>query len=136
MGVSKPGSSTDQLIETVDIYPTIVDLAGLDLPDTPQPIDGTNMRAILDGSATSIKDHIYHSYPRGGYMGQAIRTDRYRLIAWSSLKDPDTDLIYELYDYEKDPLETVNSYKKNPKVAEKLRAIVESYPKPAAPLKR
>ena len=106
------------------------------MPDTPQPIDGISMKSILNQSKTTVKDHIYHSYPRGGYMGQAIRTDRYRLVAWSSLRDPDAAVVYELYDYVKDPLETANIYKKDSKVAKKLKKILESHPKPAAPVKR
>lgn len=134
--LGQAGRNTNQLIETVDIYPSLVDLAGLEMPDTPQPIDGITMRPIIDGSASAIKDHIYHSYPRGGYMGQAIRTARYRLIAWSSLRDPDAEAIYELYDYQNDPLETVNLYQKNTKVAKRLQAILASYPEPTAPVKR
>ncbi len=130
------GSSTNQLIETVDIYPTLVDLAGLEMPAAPQPLDGRSMRAVLDGSSSTIKDHIYHSYPKGGYMGQAIRTARYRLVAWSSLKDSAAEVVYELYDYQEDPLEKVNIYKKNTKVAKRLKAILASYPEAAAPVKR
>ena len=80
---------------------------------------------------TTIKDYAVSQYPRGGadseaesqgfssgkVMGYSIRTDRYRYTVWlknfrsnQPFKD---DLLVgsELYDYEKDPNETVNVVK-------------------------
>ncbi|MEM6631381.1 MAG: sulfatase [Bacteroidota bacterium] len=135
-GLTTSGVKTNQLIETVDIYPTLVDLAGLEMPQTPQPIDGISMKSILSGGKQSLKDHIYHCYPRGGKMGQAIRTERYRLVSWYTLNNPELDRTYELYDYEADVLETVNIYEESLEVAEKLHKILASYPLPVAPLKK
>ncbi len=41
-------------------------------------------------------------------MGYAMRTDRYRLVEWIDQREPDQPLALELYDYQSDPLETVN----------------------------
>ena len=61
-------------------------------------------------------------------MGRAIRTERYRLVEWKKPGAPATSAVYELYDYEKDPLETRNQAKTKSDVIEKLRAILATYP--------
>lgn len=129
-GVDYQAANENHLIETVDIYPTLVDLAGLEIPNTEQPMDGKSMKPVLMGKDGLIKDHIYHCYERRGWMGQAIRTDRYRLVKWTHVKNSEKKPVYELYDYQKDPLETVNSYASSQKVAKRLTEIVNSYPKP------
>ncbi|KOH42687.1 hypothetical protein NC99_45230 [Sunxiuqinia dokdonensis] len=127
-GVAKPNTATDQLAETVDIYPTLAELAGLGKPDVPQPIDGTSMVPVLQQADQRIRDHAYHAFPKGGHLGRAIRTDRYRLVEWTNMNKPEEEKGYELYDYLNDPLETKNIYDKNKKVAEELKAILATHP--------
>ncbi|WP_230981260.1 sulfatase [Echinicola salinicaeni] len=126
-GVTQEGSSTKQLAETVDIFPTLADLAGLERPDGPQPIDGISLKpSLLDGS-NIIKDHAYHAYQMGGHMGEAIRTEQYRMVRWTHLKTG--DVVYELYDYDNDPGEKKNIAKEKPEIVEELVAKLEKYPK-------
>src|SRR5690606_6709647 len=98
-GVTQPGTHTAQLAETVDIYPTLVELAGLPNPKLSQPLDGLSMVPVLKDPETRIRDHAYHSFPRGGRLGRAIRTERYRLVEWQKIGDTTGDVQYELYDY-------------------------------------
>ena len=49
-GVTEPNSSTRQLAESVDIFPTLAELAGLPAPSGPQPIDGVSLVPVLEGS--------------------------------------------------------------------------------------
>src|SRR5690606_34897945 len=81
-GVTEPGSTTGQLAETVDIYPTLADLAGLPPPETSQPMDGESLVPVLKNPEARVSDHAYHTYPRGSRIGRAIRTERYRLVEW------------------------------------------------------
>ncbi|WP_146400927.1 sulfatase [Planctomycetes bacterium CA13] len=54
-------------------------------------------------------------------MGYAMRTDRYRLIAWKDTKHPEaTPVFTELYDHESDPRETRNIADENPALVAKL----------------
>ncbi|HSG71971.1 MAG TPA: sulfatase, partial [Planctomycetaceae bacterium] len=62
-GVTQPNSSSKALVETVDIYPTLAELAGLPTPTGPQPIDGKSLVPILKDPAVTVKDHAYHCFP-------------------------------------------------------------------------
>ena len=126
-GVSTPGTSTGQPIETVDIYPTLTELAGLGEPVAPQPIDGMSMVPILKDPRKRIRDHAYHAFPRGKYIGRAIRTERYRMVEWKNRENSD-DVLYEVYDYKNDPLETKNIADSAPKVLKSLQKILATHP--------
>jgi iduronate 2-sulfatase len=130
-GVTKSGTSTRQLAETVDIFPTLAELAGLPAPTGPQPIDGTSLVPVLKNPDSRVRDHAYHCFPRGGKLGRAIRTDRYRLVDWRPVGKLDAQPVYELYDYSNGRIETKNIAKSNPKVVKKLSAILARHPQAA-----
>lgn len=126
-GVAEPGSFTEQPAESVDIYPTLAELAGLPKPDGPQLIDGVSLVPVLKDPLARVRDHAYHAYPKSK-IGRAIRTERYRMVEWKAPgADPDT-AEYELYDYEFDPLETKNLAADKPEILSDLRAILATYP--------
>lgn len=127
-GVTKPGSSTNQFAESVDIYPTLASLAGLEKPTGPQPIDGINLFPVLKDGSKKIKDHAYHAFPMGGYLGEAIRTDRYRMIRWTPKQNNAKEVLYELNDYKNDPKETKNIAEEKPQVVSEMTDILEKYP--------
>lgn len=127
-GITKPNSKTNHMTETVDIYPTLANLVGLDAPDVQQPIDGNVLTKVLKDSDARVDNHVHHAYDRSGYMGEAIRTERYRMVRWTNMKDP-KDVLFELHDYDEDPQETINIAAKNKKKVEELTEILESYPK-------
>lgn len=126
-GVAKPGSSTRQLAESVDIFPTLAELAGLPAPDGPQPMDGVSLVPVLKDPSVRVRDHAYHAYPKAK-MGRAIRTERYRLVEWKKPGAPAASAELELYDYETDPLETKNLAAEQPDVVKQLRAIMAKHP--------
>ena len=127
-GVTKPGSSTRQLAETVDIFPTLAELAGLPAPKGPQPIDGTSLVPVLRDPTARVRDHACHAYPRGQRMGRAIRTERYRMVEWKRIGASADTAEFELYDYATDPLETRNLAAAKPEVLAELRAILATQP--------
>ncbi len=128
-GVTKPKSSTMQPAESVDIYPTLAELAGLPAPAGPQPIDGVSLVPVLRDPARRVRDHACHIYPKRK-LGRAIRTERYRLVAWTNHGDPAGPTEYELYDYKTDPLETENLATKRPEVVARLKTTLAKYPEP------
>ena len=134
-GVASPNSSTQQLAETVDIFPTLAELAGLPVPQGPQPIDGKSLVPVLKNPLARVRDHAYHAYPKKK-LGRAIRTARYRLVQWRSIGKPDERAEIELYDYVDDPDETQNHATTKRDVVGKLTAILDNYPRPVAAPKK
>ena len=126
-GVTKPGDATDQLAETVDIFPTLAELAGLQAPQGPQPIDGVSLVPVLKDATARLRDHAFHAYPRKT-LGRAIRTERYRLVEWRNPGQPLATAQYELYDYQQDPNETRNHASRQPEVVKQLAAKLAKYP--------
>jgi iduronate 2-sulfatase len=126
-GVTKPGDATDQLAETVDIFPTLAELAGLQAPQGPQPIDGVSLVPVLKDATARLRDHAFHAYPRKT-LGRAIRTERYRLVEWRNPGQPLATAQYELYDYQQDPNETRNHASRQPEVVKQLAAKLAEYP--------
>jgi len=126
-GVTTPGNSTGQLAETVDIFPTLADLAGLPAPKGPQSIDGISLVPVLKDANARVRDHAFHAYPRRT-LGRAIRTERYRLVEWRNPGQPLSTAQYELYDYQQDPNETRNHASQQPEIVKQLAAKLAKYP--------
>ncbi len=132
-GVAKPGSHTRQLAETVDVFPTLAELAGLPKPKVPQSLDGVSLVPVLRDSTARVRDHATHCYPRGERMGRAIRTERYRLVEWKKPEAAADTAELELYDYQADPLETKNQAATQPAVVKELRAMLAKQPEARQP---
>jgi iduronate 2-sulfatase len=128
-GVTRPGTRAAQaLVETVDIYPTLAELAGLPAPRVPQGMEGQSFASALRDPKLSPRSHLFHVYPRGERIGRAVRTARHRLVEW---KVPGADAAsadLELYDYEGDPLETRNLAATQPEVVAELRTLLAKEP--------
>jgi arylsulfatase A-like enzyme len=107
-GQKAPGSQCDALVEFVDIYPSLCDLAGA---STPPGLEGVSFAPLLDDPVRPWKRAAFSQYPRGvrehgRAMGHSMRTDRYRFTEWAT---PDASFrALELYDYRNDPLGNVN----------------------------
>ncbi|MFK8111958.1 MAG: sulfatase [Rubripirellula sp.] len=127
-GVASPGASTMQPAETVDIFPTLAELAGLPDPQGPQPIDGVSLVTVLKDPSARVRDHAYHAYPKKT-LGRAVRTERYRLVEWKGGAE-NAQAEYELYDYKRDPMETKNHVDDAPEVAQRLKEILAKHPAP------
>jgi iduronate 2-sulfatase len=105
-GQEAPGRSTDALVELVDMYPTLAESAGLDLPDH---LEGTSYAPLLNDPDQSWKSAAFSQYPRQGkrIMGYSMKTDRYRYTEWVRQKTGKVEAT-ELYDHREDPGENVN----------------------------
>jgi arylsulfatase A-like enzyme len=117
--------------EFVDVFPTLCELSGLPIP---YYLDGKSLvPAIMNPEKEELREYAFSQYPRGkNVMGYSIRTKRFRYTEWCS-NDFKTNLPYdkknviarEMYDYEKDPMETENiadkpEYQKEKKELEEL----------------
>ncbi len=129
-GARAAGKKTDALVELVDLYPSLCELAGLSLPGH---LEGTSFRPLFDDPGRAWKtaafseylrrgndnyrvlplvtanpDASYSRYPREDTMGRTMRTDRYRFTLWEAVKAPHEVWAAELYDHQSDPDENVN----------------------------
>jgi len=102
------GVATEALVQSVDVYPTLCDLAGL---KPPPGLAGTSLVPLLDDVTARVQDAVFQVYPRGspsgGMLGRAVRTDRYRYVEWREWKSGAVR-GRELYDYQLDSAETEN----------------------------
>ncbi len=119
------GARCHSLVETVDLYPTLCELAGLPVP---QGLDGVSFAAALKNPSAKTKETVYHVYPRDNLLGRALRTARYRLVEWKKIGGPAESAVYELYDYDSDPLESENLAAAKPEVVAQLRALLAKQP--------
>jgi arylsulfatase A-like enzyme len=101
------GEATKSLVEYVDVYPTLCELAGLKLPDG---LEGTSFVPLLEDPSRAWKKAAFSQYPRKGdtVMGYSMRTDRYRYTEWVTRDSKREVLARELYDEQADPNETAN----------------------------
>ncbi|VGO18488.1 sulfatase [Pontiella sulfatireligans] len=167
MPKSSQGKTTEALVELVDMYPTLCDLAGI---EKPVHLEGLSFAPLLENPSKPWKSAAFSQFPSpalrewGAYpirpamretyfgpllmevedeikaqmgekwdrelfennlMGYAMRTDRYRFIAWKDTKHPDAaPLFVELYDHKTDPTETKNVEGQYPElVAELLKEL-------------
>ncbi len=97
-GQKVKGKATDALVEFIDIYPTLCDLAGL---EPPKHLEGYSVKPLLDDPTLPWKLGAISQYPRhGNVMGYSMRTTRYRYTEWQDRKTKKV-VGRELYDHRK-----------------------------------
>lgn len=112
-GMKHAGAKATGLVEFVDIYPTLAELAGLPLP---AHLEGLSFKPVLDHPTRAWKPAAFSQYPRPGnsatggipLMGYSMRTERYRFTVWLHRDDPGKVADIELYDHQVDPQENLN----------------------------
>jgi iduronate 2-sulfatase len=102
------GQRSAAIVEFVDIYPTLCDLAGI---PRPPHLEGESLVPLLDEPARPTSKPAFHVYPRkakdfGPLLGHAVRSDRWRYVEWRQADE--SVAARELYDLCDDPDETVN----------------------------
>ncbi|MCC5939307.1 MAG: sulfatase [Lunatimonas sp.] len=110
-----PGSKSrkipsDQVVSSVDLYPTLADLCGLPVDF---PLDGQSLGGLIQHGSDPDRTNRSFSYFNKGI---SMRTDRYRLTRYFREEQPNI----ELYDHQEDPYESVNIAQKRPDVVEQL----------------
>jgi uncharacterized sulfatase len=99
-GMEQPGRPSLRMVELVDLYPTLVELAGVAPPDT--PLDGRSMAPLLRDPAAAFDEAAFSMTERvPPEYGRSLRTERWRYTLWPNGAD-------ELYDHRADPRETRN----------------------------
>jgi uncharacterized sulfatase len=117
-GAKARGAGSQAIVELIDLYPTLADLAGLKPPDG---IQGSSLRPLLDDPDKSWNRPAFTQTQRGKrdgewVFGRSVRTDRWRYTEWDSGKAGT-----ELYDHDNDPHEYTNLAKDERFAAERER---------------
>lgn len=105
----QPGTSTHRVVESVDLYPTLLELCGLEAEG---PLDGQSMVPLLHDPQAPFEEAAY-SYWR---KGMSLRTPRYRLTRHVREEEP----VTELFDHQTDPHETKNIAQAHPALVDSL----------------
>lgn len=132
-GASENGTQCDDIVELVDLFPTLYDLLGL--PELPYPIDGESLQTLIhknDGLFSRTPDrrkkNAYTTIAHGTLHGYSVRHAQYRYSEYIRKGVLETG---ELYDLKTDPYEHINQIS-NPEykeVVNELAAMLsEAYP--------
>ena len=101
-GHTKPGTRYDRPVSLMDLYPTLVDLAGFERPDH---LDGKSLVPQMSDFSLErgpVISSYRFSWTKQPYDGHAVRSDRFRYIYYPDLG------LEELYDHQVDPNEWHN----------------------------
>ncbi len=100
-GMEPPQSDCPRIVEFLDIYPTLADLANL---TPPAEIEGTSLRPLLENPTSDWNRPAYIQTLFVDVPGYSVRTDRWRYVEWGKEGAAGT----ELYDQHEDPREMSN----------------------------
>lgn len=159
------GKTTEALVELVDMYPTLCEIAGV---EKPSHLEGHSFKPLLENPEREWEQAAFSQFPTPALrewaanplskgmretffgpliedveagiieqqkekwdrelfekymMGYTMRTDRYRIVLWKDIRDPNAEPIdIELYDHKVDPNETKNVADENPDTVRDLVA--------------
>jgi len=106
-GAAANGKSSPALVEFVDVYPTLCELAGL---ESPNHLEGTSMIPLLAEPERPWKIAAFSLAVMGfsrRFIGKSIRTKDFRYVEWRDLISG-RFIARELYDHKNDPEENMN----------------------------
>jgi iduronate 2-sulfatase len=101
-GQKTAGQSTEALAQSVDLAPTLTELCGL---PAHSGFQGRSLKPVLDDPEAKVNDAAYSWYPKGGYLGTTMRTDKWRYVEWTK---PGAETVRELYNQVVDPQNNLN----------------------------
>jgi len=128
-GRLKPGTMVNEPLHMVDLYPTLLKLAGARL-EQPLPLDGLDMwPTVAQGQPSPHKEILHNVDERAG----AIRRGEWKLIDFR--QEPGRKSGKELYNIAQDPYEKIDLADKYPEKLQELVARLEYYAKAAVPAK-
>lgn len=107
-GLIAPGTVVTQMVQNIDIAPTLLEAAGAAVPAGAPRMDGRSCWPLLRGRSVPWRGHIlYEYYWEWNFPATptqfAIRTDRWKYIHYQGVWDKDS-----FHDLQTDPLERHN----------------------------
>lgn len=128
-GNTKPGAVSGQLVQSVDFYPTLLRMAGLE-PRSGLTLDGIDITPALKGGKLN-RDTLYCHFPHytpvtGNTPGTWVRKGDWKLIRFYCENDDQSDKL-ELYNLKNDIGETRNLAATEPARAREMNALIQGF---------
>ena len=98
------GTESDAMVESIDFMPTLLELAGIEVPDS---VAGKSLVPLLNGSCREHKSAVFSALAAHGWYQRCIRTKDF---SYSYGYPVNNGLTGELYDLKKDPQQRYNVY--------------------------
>ncbi len=105
--IKDPGRKADQMVLNLDLAPTLMEIAGLPVPDS---VQGESFAPIMRSASAEGREswvyELFRDFPFGGRVPphKAVRTNTHKYIEWELCREP------EIYDLANDPRELTNLY--------------------------
>lgn len=127
-GMKSTGKVTTSIVELLDLYPTLCDLAAIPQPDH---LQGKSFAPLLDDPESDTGGTAMSQYSRRGLTGYSIRTDKYRYTEWIDRESGTTE-YRELYDHRQNSQETRNALN-DPDLSGELEKLADTLQKKRSP---
>jgi arylsulfatase A-like enzyme len=124
------GKILEQIVANIDVAPTILDLAGIEVPSF---MDGKSISGLLTNPNQNFRDHLFleHLYGHGKKQqhierSRAVRTKHLKYINYSDQTGPLSEELYNIID---DPLEMKNlsTQEANSSDLKQMRSLLSRY---------
>lgn len=137
----KGQQKSDEAFLTIDLLPTLCNLANVPLPKT--EIDGKNVWDLIIGEKGARNPHDFYAFTTGSNFESVMSGDgkwklhlphNYRTLISDGAdgmpgKYETVEIELSLYDMENDPMETTNVIKEHPEVGDKLLGFADGHKK-------
>lgn len=128
-GVTQAGQVLDEVVSTIDIFPTLLEMTGIEAP-AGASFDGIGLEGLLRGGELgrdTMFFHFPHYVPKPKNMSaSAVRHGDYKLIRRYD-KDGDRPYKFELYNLADDLGETENLAAQMPEMVSQLDAMIAGH---------
>ena len=129
-GITSEGSVCRKPVGLIDIYPTLLDLAGVPLRPE-QHRDGRSYRAAMQGETYQRDPMFFHSAlgrpaQTGDTRSSAVIDGDWKLIQWYSLEDESIERT-ELFNLENDPYEREDLHAREAGKTKELETILNHW---------
>lgn len=128
-GVTQAGQVLDEVVSTIDIFPTLLEMTGIEAP-AGATFDGMGLEGLLRGGELdrdTMFFHFPHYVPKPNNMSaSAVRHGDYKLIRRYD-KDGDQPYKFELYNLADDLGETKNLAAQMPEMVSQLDGMIAGH---------
>ena len=76
------GEQNNALVQNIDIFPTMLDYAGIEIPEEAN-LDGKSLKKLFEGNVKKVHDYIYTE----SGLSRSITDGKYKYIAWRYPKE-------------------------------------------------